>query len=241
MFKSTNSFLKKVYKGKVADIDIQNYIYIITIEHDPFNLFKLQKDVDFFVYLKINELESNITPENWTEKIDLYESKGENVPMKTHINYIHKSLNERNNNKDLIEEDTYFDTEKIFYEHDLFCIRALQNYIKSLISQSSTNETIKVTIAKHENIFCNNGFVLFEYILTNHIAEKRGRINDISFYYWKMYNDKYIIQKPFVFVEWFMNVYNVDNFQIKTLETATDRHRPTHYSNALDWFKLQNH
>lgn len=102
-------------------------------------------------------------------------------------------------------------------------------------------ETTENTNPKHPTIFCNNSFVLFDYILTNHIAENRGRINDISFYYWKMYNDKYIIQKPFVFVEWFMSLYDVENFQIKTLESVPNRHRPIHYSNALDWFKLQNH
>ncbi|WP_310558668.1 hypothetical protein [Flavobacterium sp.] len=93
---------------------------------------------------------------------------------------------------------------------------------------------------KHPKMFINNGFKMFEYILNNHITENRGRINDISFYYWKMHNDNFIIQKPYPFVEWFTKLYDVESFQIKTLNTIQNPNRLKHYSNSLDWFKLQN-
>lgn len=92
---------------------------------------------------------------------------------------------------------------------------------------------------QHSTMFTNDGFELFEYILNNHITEKRGRINDISFYYWKMREDKLIIQRPFPFVKWFVELYSVEDFQIKTLATVHNPDRLKHYSNSLDWFKLQ--
>lgn len=105
---------------------------------------------------------------------------------------------------------------------------------------NTTLTTIPATENKHPNMFVNDSFKLFEYILNNHITENRGRINDISFYYWKMYNDNYIIQKPYPFVEWFTKLYNVESFQMKTLNTTQNSDRLKHYSNSLDWFKLQN-
>jgi hypothetical protein len=99
---------------------------------------------------------------------------------------------------------------------------------------------VPATENKHPNMFVNDSFKLFEYILNTHITENRGRINDISFYYWKMYNGNYIIQKPYPFVEWFTKLYDVESFQMKTLNTTQNSNRLKHYSNSLDWFKLQN-
>jgi hypothetical protein len=132
MFKSTNNFFKKVYKGNVSDIDIKNYVYVIT-ENEHHKLITLQKDLSFFIFVIKDEIESNITPENWTEKIEYYSKKGENIPSEIHTNYISKKLNERNENKELKEEFEYYDLEKIFYPYELFCIRQLENYINNLI------------------------------------------------------------------------------------------------------------
>lgn len=115
-------------------------------------------------------------------------------------------------------------------------------FLESILShlETETTHTEPPTENKHPNMFINDSFKLFEYILNNHITENRGRINDISFYYWKMYNDNYIIQKPYPFVEWYTKLYNVESFQIKTLNTTQNPNRLKHYSNSLDWFKLQN-
>ena len=145
-------------------------------------------------------------------------------------------------NKHLNYED--YNLAGMSFTNSVISQKAIINYLKTKKSELKSPqqiEKIKNQNPKHEKIFCNNGFVLFDYILTNHIAENRGRINDISYYYWKMYNDNYIIQKPFVFVEWFMSLYEVENFQIKTLESIRNPNRLKNYSNSLDWFKLQNH
>lgn len=96
-----------------------------------------------------------------------------------------------------------------------------------------------------DEIFSNNGFELFSYILENHIAKKgiRGRINDLSFYYWSMFNStpKYIHQRPETFKRWFCETYE-DNFnKLKTYEEAKDQkgNRKRHFQTSLDWFKTQ--
>lgn len=98
---------------------------------------------------------------------------------------------------------------------------------------------------KFDWIFSNNGYELFSYILENHIAKKgiRGRINDLSFYYWSMFNStpKYIHQRPEVFKVWFCEKYE-DNFsKIKTYYEANDKkgNRKRHFQTSLDWFKNQ--
>jgi hypothetical protein len=98
---------------------------------------------------------------------------------------------------------------------------------------------------KYDNIFSNNGFILFDYILNNYVKpkDKRGRFSDIGFYYWKMYNseNQYIHQRPEAFKKWFFNNYDKEDIgRIKTLTNLKDTNRNIHYSTALDWFKTQN-
>ena len=93
----------------------------------------------------------------------------------------------------------------------------------------------------HDNIFSSNGFKLFKYILENYIAEKgmRGRYADISFYYWKMYEDEpqYIHQRPEPFRLWFCKEYDEDFEKIRVLNNVKNSNREKHYSSALEWFK----
>ena len=103
-------------------------------------------------------------------------------------------------------------------------------------------ETTENTNLKHENIFCNNGFILFEYILKEYVRNERGRLSDIHFFFRKMYESQpqFIHQRSETFKEWFYNNYNEDLGQIKTLLNVSNSNRNKHYSNALNWFKLQN-
>jgi hypothetical protein len=97
---------------------------------------------------------------------------------------------------------------------------------------------------KHENIFCNNGFVLFEHILKEYVKTNRGRLSDIHFFYWSMYDNnlQLIHQRPERFKEWFYENYNKEDLgKIKIYDDVKNKDRKIHYSNALDWFKLQNH
>ncbi|MDI9309418.1 MAG: hypothetical protein QM535_04315 [Limnohabitans sp.] len=129
-----------------------------------------------------------------------------------------------------------------------FVINEIELLVKHLKNKSIINQEIEILyLDKHTEIFSNNGFELFDYILKNHISEKgkSGRYADISYYYWRMHtnNPIYIHQRPEVFRNWFCQEYD-DNFEkIKTLNDVTDKkgNRATHYSNSLEWFKLKNH
>lgn len=96
----------------------------------------------------------------------------------------------------------------------------------------------------HNNIFSNNGFELFSYILENHIAKNRGRYADVSYYYWRMYGHtpQFIHQRPESFKNWFCQTYQEDFEKIKTLNEVTDQkgNRNKHYSTSLDWFNNQS-
>lgn len=97
---------------------------------------------------------------------------------------------------------------------------------------------------QHNNIFSNNGYELFSYILKNYIAEERGRYADVSYYYWRMYENipQFIHQRPEVFKNWFCKTYQENFEKIKTLNEVTDQkgNRSKHYSTALDWFNHQS-
>lgn len=96
---------------------------------------------------------------------------------------------------------------------------------------------------KHENIFSNNGFALFEYILNEYIKPKGtlGRFEDLSYYYRCLFDDKFIHQKPEPFRLWFIKEYLEEFSKIKTKVQSKSHQRTKDYSKALEWFKLQDH
>jgi hypothetical protein len=113
------------------------------------------------------------------------------------------------------------------------------------LHQIKTIETIRTISTKHSEIFSNNGFKLFEYLLTHIIKPTgtKGRFSDIAYYYWQMYNSEiqYIHQRPEPFKRWFSKTYdNEDIGKIKTADNLKNIDRDKHYSNSLDWFKAQN-
>lgn len=103
----------------------------------------------------------------------------------------------------------------------------------------------KVVIQQHTDIFSNNGFELFSYILENHIQPKgkSGRYADLSYYYWEMYNSKpkYIHQRPESFKNWFCINYTDSFNKIKAIHEVTDKkgNRTKDYKSSLDWFNTQ--
>jgi hypothetical protein len=238
MNRDENIFFEQVFSGNVNDTDISNFVYIVTDE-EPHKLFLLKRELMFFIMKKEDELFKKISNKDIKEKILEYEKNGQEVPMKTWLNHIGKKLNKRNENKVFEEEDKGIDIEKMFFPNELFQIKQLENYIESLINKKKSIDTNQKT--KHENIFSNNGFVLFEHILKEYVKTKRGRLSDIHFFYWSMYNNKpqYIHQRPERFREWFFENYNEDLGQIKQPYQIENPDRLKHYSNALDWFKTQ--
>jgi hypothetical protein len=131
---------------------------------------------------------------------------------------------------------------KTFWDADIIDI--FNNSKSKKISFLNDLLSLKNKSQKHENIFSNNGFILFEHILNEYVKPigVRGRFTDIAFFYWSMHNNKpqYIHQRSQRFKEWFFENYNNEDLgKIKTLSQAKSPQRIKDFSNALDWFKTQ--
>lgn len=236
MFKNTNDFFDLVRTGNVSEIDTHEFIYKKTKKHNIDKLKTLLKDIEFYLFVEKDFLIGDITPKMWEEKHNYYKEKGESIPMEKKENLM-KSINKKRGIDVTKEPDYihYYDEEKLFFPLEFWCIYELQRYVEKLI------KTSKIINSKHDNIFSNNGFVLFEHILKEYVKTKRGRLSDIHFFYWSMYNSKpqYIHQRPERFREWFFDNYNEELGQIKQPYRIETPDRLKHYSNALDWFKTQ--
>lgn len=110
------------------------------------------------------------------------------------------------------------------------------------LSDTSAVEKIIVVKEPYGEMFTNNGFELFEYILNEYVKPKNttGRYEDLSYYYRCLFEDKFIHQRPEPFREWFIEKYNEEFTKIKTKPQTTSPQRKKDYSSALDWFKHQN-
>jgi hypothetical protein len=239
MYKNTKQFFKEVAKGNATNIDIKNYIKLITENHKIEHLKTLKKDLEFFIFQYREELESNINKNDIELKIKYYKDKGLEIPQKKEKN-IMRFLKEKKglSIESEPEYNIYLDMEKIFYPYELFTLRQIDNYINGIIENSINGKQN----TKHEHIFSNNGFILFEYILNKFVGQNRGRKTDIAFYYWSMYNDKkkYIHQRPEQFKKWFFDTYNNEDLgQLKTYDNAKNKNRLINYSTALDWFNTK--
>jgi hypothetical protein len=146
---------------------------------------------------------------------------------------IDSEISEQEINLEVINYQVHLQTKREKIYSDLI------NELNLKLVEKITNP---ITTPKHENIFCNNGFILFEHILKEYVKTNRGRLTDIHFFYWSMYNNnpQLIHQRPERFKEWFFENYNEDLGKIKNYEDIKNKDRLIHYSNALDWFKPQN-
>lgn len=135
--------------------------------------------------------------------------------------------------------------EKNIKYHTNEIIQKQIEYSLSLRNEFLNNKTINkyqnISNKKHQDIFCNNGFELFIYILNEHIKpkESRGRYEELSYYYRCLHNNKFIHQRPEPFRVWFNMEYEEEFTKIKTLNQVETPQRKKNFSTALDWFKTQ--
>ena len=127
-------------------------------------------------------------------------------------------------------------------DHYVIYIKEQSIELLRWLKTHSTKETQPTDKPKHDHIFANNGFVLFEHILNKYVSDKTGRQTDIIYYYWRLYNENYIHQRPEKFIFWYENKYNEVLGQWKTIEQVQtqDNKRRNIYSSALDWLKRQS-
>jgi hypothetical protein len=244
MFKNTLEFFEKISKKIIPKIDIENYINFITENQKLEKLEILLNDLLYYASdVYYNLLDNTTEYEIENEMIFMIE----NLRTKTVLSEIASLLNnptfETTNKYDKYFVKYYKKTNNKLIDASIWLrltsINELVIYIVDLIE---TQKKPEYSNPKHENIFCNNGFILFEYILNEYVKHERGRLSDIHFFYWSMYNNEpqLIHQRPERFKEWFNEKYNEDLGKIKTFNEVNNPDRKIHYSNALNWFKLQN-
>ncbi len=143
-FTNTNEFFEEVATGNVAMIDIKRYINLITDNHNIEYLKSLNSDIKFFISIYNEDLIAEITDADWLEKIKYYEEKGENIPVIRNENMVRKLYEKKGLPFEHLPEFTVdYDVEKIFYPYELFSIRKLEFYIKSLIKDKETPQLKK--------------------------------------------------------------------------------------------------
>jgi hypothetical protein len=246
MFRDTNTFFKEVLNFTIAQIDIENYIEQITDKYKTDKLITLRQDLYYFAEDYVNDIYDNHSTEHLLSEIA--KELSQDIKLK---NNLYALITDAENNNAIIKNaDFHFEYFKFktkdIKTHIIWLllkpINMLVEYLNELIDKSVISIESTPT---HNNIFSNNGFILFDYILNNYVKpkDKRGRFSDIGFYYWKMYNseNQYIHQRPEAFKKWFFNNYDKEDIgQIKTATNLKNTNRDKHYSNSLDWFKSQN-
>lgn len=240
----------------------------ITLPKQTIDLEKLLFPFEFYcIYQLKNKIEIAIKTKpkqetSFTSLIDFFNKVNQNLVSELDlVNFIEKTTNKEPEKLQLLAKDLES------FEINFICDELVESWIgkephnpKSIsdlyfrfkemafnltkVSESQLiNESQKI-VESHSDTFSNNGFILFEYLLNNHIRKVgiTGRFTDISDYYWKMYNSEipYIHQKPEAFKRWFFKTYdNEDIGKIKTADNVKCVNRNKHYSSSLEWFKTQ--
>jgi hypothetical protein len=229
-------------------------LYNIMLEPDVF--FKLTKDfnIDYpfisenkIIELKCAMIKENIDTKdaltiikNYKKQYWLLDAVVMFAPVTDKLKRVFKSIDseisEQEINLEVMNYQIHLQTKREKIYSDLI------NELNLKLVEKITNP---ITTPKHENIFCNNGFELFDHILKECIKPKgvKGRQSDLIFYYWKMYNNKpqFIHQRPTEFFTWFDKKYSETSGQLKTYDNVKTTPKEKDFSLALDWFKLQNH
>lgn len=110
-----------------------------------------------------------------------------------------------------------------------------------LIKLSNSSEGEKVNSDDHTHIFAKDGFKLFQHMLENYIRKGYGGKDDTSYFYRRMYDDKFIHQGLDKFRDWFeAGGYGVLG-KIKSLKALESRYRDNDYKDSIEWLKSQNH
>jgi hypothetical protein len=227
-------------------------LYNIMLEPDVF--FKLIKDfnIDYpfisenkIIELKCAMINENIDTKdaltiikNYKKQYWLLDAVVMFAPVTDKLKQVFKSIDseisEQEINLEVINYQIHLQTKREKIYSDLI------NELNLKLVEKITNP---ITTPKYENIFCNNGFELFDHILKEYIKpiNTKGRQSDLIFYHRKLYDNKpqYIHKRPTEFFKWFENNYAEVVGQLQTLSQVETPQRNKDFSNALDWFKRQ--
>lgn len=206
-----------------------------------FNLENIGKTEQDFIERKIREIDLKETDKErmWNlSDEDFFQEFRKDDETKNKTNW---NIDEAENKKQILRNYRNSFKPSEFEDYRLTLYKQKQSSLPK--TKNTTDKPLKTNTNQYSEIFSNNGYELFNYILENHIKQKgkRGRYADLSFYYWSLYSstEKYIHQRPEVFKNWFCEKY-IDSFEkIKTIREVNDANgnRKKHYQTSLDWFK----
>lgn len=258
--KTYSNFLHTVNTEKWNDLKQKSIRYSTMLEYldrsEPKE--KIIKDLQVLCFEINNTLRKTIDYLQLKENLNILNSTKQKIYIysKELNETLHKCINELKTygTTELVDYDKlYFDylelTPKTNKETSIYAYeieKEFKEFIKIETVKQKEHEAKKThqkEIKTFNEIFSNNGYELFNYILENHIADKgkRGRYADLSYYYWRMYENepKYIHQRPEPFKNWFCLEYE-DNFEkIKTKVEVENTNREKHFQTSLDWFSTQ--
>lgn len=265
MFKDTLEFFNEVANGEVAFIDIDNYLSRITDNFKINKLELLKADLESYIYVLESKYYSRIPREKVISKIYPYNDYPQDDPRVQKMNkkvfdeYIEKNiivpikmgsnLSEENEESRKEKCNWYLGNNMAVKLELLFPFNLEQGFfmlscLKEDIDRWILEKTDPNPNQKHDHIFANNGFVLFKYIMENYVPFIRGWQSNLSYYYWRLFEDKFVHQRPERFKDWFVNDYQKDSAQkhfinkIKTKNQVKNPNRQTNYKLALKYYEL---
>lgn len=148
------------------------------------------------------------------------------LPTKERSEFIQKSIADLNNLS-------------FIKKHDLYK-NQMDYWDKVAVAPSKPNDTTLNQVPQRDNYpFTNYGKELFEYLMDDDIRSGRGKQADIAYYYWRMFNDKFVrgIQKDFKI--WVEERYSLKEplGKFRTLVNLQDEIRNKKYQAAVEWLR----
>lgn len=120
-------------------------------------------------------------------------------------------------------------------------VRGTQTFDKAinyLRTEVENLQNVEIAIDKHYyEVFNDDGYRLFDYLMQNCISPNIGRPTDLSYYYWRMYEDGFIHRRPVGFIEWFTEHYGETIIQLKNYPASKFPSRRTIYGEAKKAYK----
>lgn len=159
MFKNTTHFFRKVYNDIVPKIDQDNYVRLITDNHNLEKLKTLYFDLEIYISNQIENLECNIHSEQIQIKIEEYKKTEKEVPYKTLKNIKYEIAQRKNLSLDGISETIQIlDLDTMFYGLELYPIRKLKIEIGLLIRNLKKQQLEKESRTRQEQLIGAENF-----------------------------------------------------------------------------------
>lgn len=111
----------------------------------------------------------------------------------------------------------------------------------ALVTRPDSSVEILHKEEKHEDVFVNGGFRIWDYLMNNSVRDSRGWKTDVAHYYWMLCisTPRYIHQRPEEFKRWFERVYpsRTDVGKFRTIAVLKNIHRENQLRNAIEMYK----